>query len=168
VGIISIVFGVLGMITYAWACIGPFFMNSMAAFANDPTMKATAQVQKDMLGWIVGSSGLNLLASLLLFVCGIGMTARRAWSTRLARTWAVSKMLIAIFAAVVTFFVQKATYAAMSSQSAPASPAATMAAMGGAFAVGTAIFTIAWSWAYPIFMLIWLSRPKVRAEYSKW
>lgn len=158
IGIISIVLGSLGALGYAWSCIAPYVMES-SFLANDPNVQASIQAQKDMRGWMVSSGVVNLIASLLLLIAGTGLSSRRSWGVSAARLWAVFKMLTAIFTAIATYIVQEAALANQSGG---------MAAAGSMFGMVAIVFVLAWAWAFPIFMLVWLSRPRVKAEYSRW
>ena len=169
VGVISIVFGVLGLITYAWSSIAPFFPELFASYSGvAPSMKETMRIQRDTAPWVAGGSVLESLCSLLLLIGGIGMTGRRPWSTKAARTWAVLKLIVAVVATIIGFCVQRAVYAAMAKEAAPGSPAAATAGMGPVFVATMSLLGFAWAVVYPIFMLIWLSRPKVLAEIARW
>lgn len=168
VGVISIVLGSLGALVWAWSALAPLFMGTFATFAsaNHPEMNATIQAQKDTAVWTVSAGSLNTITSLLLMISGIGLANRSPWSPGAARLWAMLKIPVAIFAVIATGITQRAMYQAMAKQ--PNGPSAAAAGMGSALTVFTGALSLAWGWAFPIFMLIWLSRPKVRAEIAGW
>jgi len=53
----------------------------------------------------------------------------------------------------------------------PNAPAAMLGVFGTVMAIigpMILVFAIVWGWALPIFMLIWFSRRKIKAEIAQW
>src|SRR5262245_60768475 len=89
VGVISIVLGALGLLMYTWGSVMQFFPETYASYSGaNPSMKETMRIQRETAPWMIGSGVLQSACSLLLLIAGIGMTGRRPWAPKTARTWA--------------------------------------------------------------------------------
>lgn len=171
VGVISIVCGSLGILANLWGAISPYFMHSFTASlgpSSTPSMRAMLQAQRDTAGWTVSAGLLNTIAAILLLICGIGINGRSAWSVPLSRTWAVLKIIFAVFGIVAGIIVQRAVITAMSGSQPAGGSGAFPTALGGVFALFGVFVGLVVPCGYPIFMLIWFSRLKVREEVSRW
>lgn len=163
IGIISIVLGAGGCFGAAWGFVVPKFMGAMAERVPPNQAAAFANVQA-WGNWIVVNSALSLLIALLLVVAGASLVKRRRTGIRLARVWAVSKMLLAIVGAFVGLAMQQDQFQQMSQQNSPLPGAPFLDVM---VFVGVVIGLL-WSCTFPVFVLIWFSRGKVKAEYCQW
>jgi hypothetical protein len=110
-------------------------------------------------------SALNLIAAVLLLPAGIGLLKRRLWGVRLTRTWARVKMVMVVGVAALTYVMQQQMWAAMTKQNAPGSP---FGPMEGVMVATAVVFALVWGWALPVFMLIFLSRRKVKEHIDTW
>lgn len=82
-------------------------------------------------------------------------------------------MLLVVYSSIIGFLVQQAQMEAM--QRMLEEDPNTAGMMPGFFGTLMAIigpvifvFAIVWGWALPIFMLIWFSRRKIKAEIAQW
>ena len=119
------------------------------------------------------SGGLTMVVAIVLLFGGIGLTKRSPRSPKTCRIWAVLKMLLVVFASIVGYLVQLAQMEAMQRmlEEDPNTPAAMVGFFGTLMAVFgplTLVLGIIWGWALPIFMLIWFSRRKIKAEIAQW
>lgn len=156
-GVISIILGVLGALGAVWGVVG---MTVMSGFMQSAPPEVLAQLEQ-MKGWTIAASILSFPVCLLLLATGIGLVSRRQWSITTAKIWAVLKMLLVVFSMGMTWQMQGASF-----RSNPA-----MAGGGNMVTVIQAvsmIFGLAWGWALPVFMLIWLSRTKIKTETAAW
>lgn len=162
IGIICIVLGALGILGNVWQAVAPFFMEAvLSSMIEDGHMKATLQVQKDYMVWLLLAALLGLVCSLILVIGGSGLCMLRRWGHATLKLYIPLRMIGVVFAVVLTFIISEATHKAIagSGQAVP---------MSSAIVVVTAAFGLAWGWALPVFLWIWFSRPKVKAVISTW
>ena len=166
IGVISIVLGSGACLGGAWGFFAPQFMKMMA----DQMPQDQAELFSTMQGWttwIFIRSALTVVIALVLLVAGIDLVRRRARGIKLGRVWAVLKMIFAVVGSYVGFFIQQEQLRQMSQQISQQN-----LPIGGSFfalmGVVGVVFGILWSCAYPVFLLIWFSRAKVRSEYTRW
>jgi hypothetical protein len=165
-GVISIVLGALGGLMNLWGTVAPLFLDAFGSMMpKDPASQASLQAQKDLAPYTMLSGGFNFIGSLMLLVAGIGLCLRARWGVKATKIWIPWRMATAILAAIVGYLGMQASLKAMGQQ--PNAPPG-MAAMGGAFGIAVIVFTVVWGWAYPVFLLIWFRRPKIRAEVETW
>jgi len=116
--------------------------------------------------WMGISTGISIGLSLLLIAGGVGLLKRRLWSVRLCRTWAYIFLVFSAISLVVQIGTMKTQFAAISRQQGSA-PGAFEGMMW--FSIGFGLCAgLVWSLALPIFLLIWFSRDKIKAEVATW
>lgn len=163
-GIVSIVFGALGALQgcsgVASAVIMPIFMRGMPAEARAP-VDATAAWGP----WLIALGASQALVAIGLLVAGILVLTRKPGGARLLAVWGVVRMIVVVFGAVVTFRMQRDMMASMAQSGRLPAFFPGLASLMGAFGV---VFTLAWGFALPVFVLIWLRLRSVRAEIARW
>lgn len=114
----------------------------------------------------------GVLVGALLVIAGIGMIKRRPWAAPAVIWWSILKIVYAIATCIVTAFMQMAQMKAVLAQTANAGASAPPAEMMSSISIGvaafTAVFTLLWLGALPIFMLIWFRRASVKREVASW
>jgi hypothetical protein len=167
-GIISIVFGVLGalggIIQGIFVVFMPWVMGMVEQ--SDPSAGAQAQVIRESVGLQVLLSAATVGVAVMLLISGIGLANRRPYGVKWSRIWAVTKIVVATIGVAVGIIIQQRTFDALA-ESGQAPPPGGQVALGAGMAAGT-VFGIAWRWAYPVFLLIWLNRASIRAEVAEW
>ncbi len=164
IGIIAIVLGSLGSLANAWALIAPLVMEAfLGQMSNDPAFAAHLQVQKDHLGWSLSSAGVNVIASLLLVVGGTGLCMRRRWGPTTIKLWIPLRMFGVVLGCVTAYVMMQATLKVQAAQGATPPPGFMSGFAAASIAVG-----LLWGWAFPVFMIVWLSRTKIRAQVADW
>jgi len=162
IGVISIVFGSGACLGGVWGFLAPHFIKMMADW-QPPNQAALMPDMSEWASWIFVTSVLTIVIALILLVAGIDLLRRRMRAIKLARVWAVLRMIFALVGAYMGFLIQQAQFRQMSPQSSP---------VGGSFFVAVSVFGmlvgILWGWAFPIFLLVWFSRAKIKAEYLRW
>ena len=178
--------------------IAPLISNFMedSPLAGQPGMEGLIAFHAMADWWIyqAASACAAFLAALWLLIGGIGLLQRRRGGPPNLLGWAVVKMVIVVLSALVMFQMQQAQMEAQlsnvantmtppgSTTTGPNTAAATPPGppiRGGppalftntfsyAVAAAIAVLTLLWGWAQPIFMLIWLPRKKIKAEYQSW
>lgn len=166
IGVISIVFGAVGILGGLGGLMGPLFMGF--ARAGPPEAQAGLAGIRQWLPWMIVSTLLNGAVAALLLAGGIGLVSRRPWSPRALVAWAIVRIPMVVFAGAVGYLVQDANFQAMqqqqSSTPAPPMPAGLMQGI----VAGGVIFGILWGWAFPGFVLVWFSRPRIREQTGAW
>ena len=166
VGVISIVLGSGACLSGGWGFAAPRFMKMMAdLLPQDQAAPFTAM--QEWSTWILISSSLTILIALVLLVTGIDLVRRRRRGIKLGRIWAVLKMIFAVCGTVIGFVIQKEQFLQMSEQLRQQNAPIDGSVLVVFGAVG-AVFGILWACVYPVFLLIWFSRAKVKAEYVQW
>jgi hypothetical protein len=176
VGIVCIVIGALGLLQYGCAgtlapVVGHLVMTSLQdAGIDDPGSTASFQAQQRYMVPTLISSIVHAGLSGLLMTTGIGMSRRRRWSIRAARTWSVLRMLMAFPAIGLQYLVMQEQFRAMETtmqQSAQPMPGFFMPMM---HSMGIVMMPVGlmFAWALPLFILIWLHIARVRGEWSTW
>ena len=172
IGIIAIIFGSLatlqGCMGLGWPALAALFTSALPE-EQAGMMDAT----KSLTPLMMISAGLTMAIAIVLLIGGIGLTKRSPRSPKTCRIWAGLKMLLVVYSSIIGFLVQQAQMEAMRRmlEEDPNAPAAMLGVFGTVMAViGPAIFVFAivWGWALPVFMLIWFSRRKIKAEIAHW
>ena len=164
-GIIAIVLGALGILGGLWGLISPMVMK--AAWANAPAPnQAMLDAIEPWRGWVVLCALVTIVLAIALLVSGIGLVRRRTWARPLCQTWAVFKILYVLASSGLGYQMARASYDTASQQS-PNLPALGPTFAQSMAAVGVCV-GIVWSCALPVFLLIWLSRARIKAEIAEW
>ena len=171
IGTIAIVFGSGGVLIGLWGTAAPlgmrFFEWAMEQSQPSPIVDRQVAVMQAWLPWTMVSSLLATAIAILVLLGGIRLTKRKRLSMRLLKFWAVVKIPVVVIGAIAEVFMQERLFEIMSQ-----SPGSTSMPFGGGFldlmmVIGL-VFTLAWGWALPIFLLIWLSRGKIKNEVAGW
>ncbi|MGQ9651521.1 MAG: hypothetical protein ACUVXJ_15550 [Phycisphaerae bacterium] len=161
IGILGIVLGSLGLLGGIWGAVAPFVMKTFFQnMAVDPNM---SYFSEQWTQWTIISSGVSIAVAIVLIVAGAGMLKRTTWSPRVARIWAVIKMVVVVVNLVVAFQIQQSTMQTMAQTGGPGT------VIDVSFLTIPAIFVgLIWGWALPVFLLIWFSRASMKEQVSKW
>jgi len=164
IGIIAIVFGAGGMLGALLGSASMIFgeLLTMPGIFGQPAMPEG--------GWRLLFAALlavSFFVALMLLFGGIYLNYRLKRGARLCKVWAVTKVILVVISTVLGFVNAPATMreamAAQPGGSPPFGDAFIYAMMG----VGIC-FGLVWGWALPVFMLIWFSRKKIKAEVAEW
>lgn len=153
------VFGILNIGYALWKIVGLLFMgvamrlnthgnSAFASFTSDPAYKA----------WSHFSVVIGIVFAIVLIASGIGLLLMQNWARVLAIVYSVLEMIVVGVGAVVS---QRIMSQAMTSQihGAPAGVVAVFAMIG--FVMGIVI-----GLAYPVLLLIFMTRPKLVAAFA--
>ena len=161
-GVISIVFGSGAGLSGVWGFLAPQFLEMMAD-QMPPGQAAPLLAMQGWTTWIFISSALTVVIGLILLVAGIDLVRRRARGIKLGRVWAVLKMIFAVVGSCVGLIIQQDQFRQMSQQNLPIGGSVYSVMVVVGVTVG-----VLWGCAYPVFLLIWFSRAKVKSEYARW
>jgi hypothetical protein len=171
-GVVAIIFGILGILMYGCGgiignVVAPMFASQLEGM---PVQEAQLQVMRRF-------TVINLLSSLVatslavwLLVTGIGILRRRPWSRTSGLGWSVARMIYAVPATLLGYIVNRATVQAMeqaAAESGDPMPKGIFAIMEALGAIGMGC-TLVWSWALPVFMIVWFLRAPIKDELSRW
>ena len=172
IGIIAIILGSLATLRGCMS-IGSSAMFGLFASAMPEEQAEMMEATKAFAPLIMISSGLTMAIAIVLLIGGIGLTKRNPRSPKTCKIWAGLKMVLVVYSSIVTFLSTQAQIEAM--QRMLEEDPNTAGMMPGFFGTLMAIigpvilvFAIVWGWALPIFMLIWFSRRKIKAEVAQW
>jgi hypothetical protein len=175
IGVIGIVFGALGFLGGCFGAVSPFFMDLMGTWLKDLPGGSMQVEQFEAIGSYavatvaIGAAGMLLGGMLLLG--SLGLLQRRRWGAWTCIAWAIGKVTYAVPKVLLSMEVNRAQFQAMAD--APRDPA-TQPPMPGFFkmleSMGAvfALFELAFLCVLPAFILIWLLRPRIRAEVRTW
>ncbi len=167
IGILAIVFGVMAMIQSLFAALSPIVLNAVGRLMPKSQAASLAVAQK-WLWWTYASGALAGVLGLLLLCAGVSILKRRRRAARLVRAWAGLKLLYALLAVAIGFFMIPDQLAAMRQDPNLAkSPVLSGPLVEVMMFVGVALGML-WIAALPVFMLVWLGRRKIKEELSSW
>jgi len=157
-GILNIVFGASALICIPIGLIISFGL--MQAHGN-PILDAL-QGNRVYVLWTLISSVLGILAATVKITAGIGLLKLQAW----ARITSIGYAIYAICIAIVSMIMTAVVMVPLIQQSHPASGPEGAAAIGGmiggiAGGIGGSCIAL----IYPILLLIFMTRPKVKAAF---
>lgn len=172
IGVIAIICGSLATLQ---GCIG---LGSSALFglfasAMPEEQAGMMDATESLTPLIMISGGLKMAIAIVLLIGGIGLTRRSTRGPKTCRIWAGLKMFIVVYSSIIGYLVQQAQMEAMQRmlEEDPNTAAAIPGFFGTFMAILgplTLVLGIVWGWILPIFMLIWFSRRKIKAEIAQW
>jgi hypothetical protein len=165
VGIIAIVFGSFAILAGCWGVVTPWFF-ALLREVLPPGQTVGLEALEEFRTWTVIVSVLTMAVALMALFAGIGLYQRRRWGVQLGLTWAIVKIPFAVAIGVYDYALQRAQFENMSVQGA-GGPGLSPGLVAGLSLIGV-VLGLLWRWAFPIFLLIWLSRGKIKAETSQW
>jgi hypothetical protein len=165
VGIIAIVIGAGGFLYNACGAVGAFVVAIM--FQRMPPTGMPPQVMQIK----PGLEGVMLVMSLLcgvLLIPGIALLQRRRWSAAWLRIWSVAAIVLAVAGSVIEARIQGENMTLMMTATSMPAGAGPNTAVLQATVIGTAVFNAVLRCAFPVFLLIWFARRKIRDEVAGW
>ncbi|MBC7835795.1 MAG: hypothetical protein H7Y88_11950 [Phycisphaerales bacterium] len=162
-GVSCIVLSALGVIGELVSLAGAFLAtDSRTMNARTP---AVARAIEDEMPLQAALAGVGAILSVWLLASGIGLMMRRRWSVSSLRSWSILRILwvIASISLMVIGPLVSAEQASRATRTADPSQATTSALW-----LVFLIIPLGWGLALPVFSLIWLSRPKIKAETAGW
>ena len=171
IGTIAIVCGSGGILVGLWTAAAPLVIRLFESAIGQGQPAAVFHMQVDAMQpwhpWTVASSLVATAIASLLLIGGIRLTKRRRSTMRLLKLWAVMKIPFVVITTIAALLMQERQFEIMSQ---PSSGIATP--FGGEFVsvmiVVGLVFGLAWGWALPVFLLIWLRRGKIKDEVAGW
>ena len=166
IGIIGIIFGILGILGGAWGIAGQFLMDAFMAMVPEGQGQAIRETQQAWLGWSILTQVFAIGAAVLLLTAGVGVMRLQRKGVRLIRIWSIVKFVVVGVSAPVNYLIGRDMMAAQ--MEADPQVANVMGNFAQIFASAGVCFGVVWGFALPVFVLIWFSRKKIKAETAEW
>lgn len=163
IGVISIVFGALGVLWGLYGAATPWLASFFSGFTPDAPIDMFAAMRK-WAWWLAGLNGACVLAAIALLIAGIGLLQHRAWAGAAIVIWAIVKIGLEVGLAIVTAAMQREQFQAIAAGSRSGMPAS----IADSVSIVTLVLFIGMFCAFPVFMLIWFFRRNVRETIAKW
>lgn len=175
-GVLSIVFGSLmllgGLIGACTGCVGQGFtgMGSKFPSARGQQQEMVRVMMKHM-GTIYAAMGVQSLVFAVmsgwLLAIGIGQVRYRRWACRWAVYWGSTAIVVLLGMIVVSVLWIGPAYSAMFTEISRVAPSGAMPAsfgssLSGLFGSGSGVLTTIFYGPYPILMLVYFTRDRVR------
>ena len=122
----------------------------------------------DWKQWTIPGSILSMALGVLLVVGGSGLLRRRGWGRRVCLGWAGLKMVLVIFMATIQYQMAIDQAEAMKNDPNFQALPAQFAGFIQSFGMISVIISVILGWALPVFLLVWLSRRKIRDDVKTW
>lgn len=173
VGIIGIVIGCLSALNGVWQLLTPLYFQFLRGFASQIPPQANMFGAMIQMAWFFYSAGIvMILMAAWQVLAFIGLVRRRPWSPRAVFAWAIVACVVAIALSAGVGLVQSHTMGGMITGAQAAGKGAPMppffGSMGLVMGIITAVFTALYKLAFPVFVLIWMSRPAVKEHAKTW
>ena len=172
IGIIAIVLGSFGALGGCIGMFGPMFTDMIKEVAEGQPGTAATVVQFEVAAewatWTIVQSICGLAVGVVLILAGVGLLKRRGWGPKATISWAVLKMLLVVGTSVIAYGQATAAFDRMADLPNLQSLPQGATAFGSIVAMIFLGLNAVWGWALPVFMLIWFSRSKIKAETAQW
>ena len=175
IGVISIVFGALGMLSL----VGLLFQKAMSKVSMQSFVNEGLATQEEVDAYIAKWANVQLisglfigLASTLLLIGGILLVKRKKMSVHLIRVWAVLFIFYAIsmpfwMSGMVTEQMALTIPGVEAGDEESLNPDDLQSFVGIFVKAGMAVGVLFWL-ILPVFYLVWFGRGKIRREVQTW
>jgi hypothetical protein len=173
IGIVAMIFGVLGSLGGLWAVGTSFFTEMLAKLSHLPP-----DSYEKWRPFMVGNGLATLFLGGLLFFGGLFLMQRKRSSSKMLNSWAILKMIVGVTCLYFNFLMQKEQMPLMMEyqkemmEKAGAPGVEKMAdmvtGMTEVMVIVGLVAGLVWLMVLPVFMLIWFIRPKIRHEVAGW
>lgn len=164
IGTISIILGALGLVCYGCGTLNTAGSSSFSSMLPEdqrpppvPAAQLAVQITQMCVTWLL---------SAWLLAAGIGLVKRRRWARPHHLGWAVAKIVVAVVGTAISFiFIQDSVRQINDAMSQQGPPPFTVTEE---LVTVVMIAVMIWFLIYPIFLLLWFSRRKIKAEVAAW
>jgi len=174
IGIIAMVFGVLGALNGLIAMISSFFSEFLAKMSQLPP-----DFYDKWRPFMLGSGAGTVFLGVLLFSGGLFLTMRKRISSRILNSWALLKMVLGMVSVYYSFQMQQEQMPLILEQQKKTMEKAGGGAgaeqmvdmMTGFTEIATMVgmvLGLVWLMVLPVFILIWFIRPDISEEVAEW
>jgi hypothetical protein len=174
IGILSIVFGGLGVLQHACYTLSSFSSSLITSLM--PTGQAEGEMFKKLMEknatplMISGVLYIILTGlSVLLIVAGVKTLSRSASGATFHKLWAIGKIIVSVIMMFPAYIMMQNQFELMREMGATGGGAALPGAgFFGAIGIFGVIFGLLFACAYPVFLLIWFNRFAVKSQVATW
>lgn len=110
---------------------------------------------------------MSLLCGVLI-IPGIALLKRRRWSVPWLRIWSVVAIVLAVVGSVIEARVQQENMTRMMTATSMPAAAGLSPVVLQTSVIGGVVFNAVLRCAFPVFLLIWSTRRKIRDEVATW
>lgn len=171
IGVLSIIFGALGVLGNACSIVTTLFLGSFAGMVpEEDAAELEAQLAQGVPypGLTAGVAAGEFVISILLLVGGILLLMRKRQGVPLLKAFAWLDLLMNTLGVVLSYFTMQAQMQAAQNdpnmQQMLPGPAAMMQGMGSVMLVLGWLFSAVW----PVFLIVWFSRQRIRDAVDSW
>lgn len=163
-GITSIVFGALGLICFGCGSINLILTPMLSNLSpQSPAGPSGAQ-----LAMQAASTLLSFCLSIWLLIAGIGLVRFKPWSVRNHQLWALVKIVIVVLGTCLSYLFAEESVRQVNdqlSQQGQVTPPFTMSVEIMYIVLSV---SLVWFLVYPVILLLFMSRNKIREEIQTW
>lgn len=177
IGIVTLLFGVLGGLKGAGSILSSFFSEMLAKASNLPP-----EFYDKWRPFMLGSGAGEICLGIFLFLGGFMLLYRKRFAVVILVLWALMKMLFGVVGTFFNYLMQKEQLPLMLEQQRKAMQKAGGAGGGAGTEQVAEMVTsmtqvistvmlfagLIWVMVLPLFILIWFIRPKIRRELATW
>ncbi len=176
-GIISIILGAAGALLGCWTVVATVFLPDMMDFltglmpapqAGGVDMSVTYDAVAQYAPWTIAVHSVNLGLAVMLLVAGVGLTQRRAYAPRWSTTWAGLRIMMLVPLTWLDYLTGQAQFAAMASAPGGTGMPPGLAGLQDTMLVLGLAAGVLWRLWYPILVLVWMNRQRIKAETAGW
>ncbi len=168
IGVIAIVFGAGGILAAVFGILWMVVILPKLLESGPQEQAAMLEVSREHFGLLVTQNLVGLVLAAILLTGGIGLAKRCIWGVKTCRVWAMLKIVLVLFGVGLGYVIQQKVFEAMSPQASGGTNPAFNAGYSVGFKLGSVCFGLVWGIALPVFMLIWFSRARIKAEINGW
>jgi len=169
IGVIGIVLASLGLVCGCAGYFGPAMaqwgvdMQAQSGQPVDPYAIANLQVQREMYVFTAILMTVGLIVAIIQLTGSIALVRRRASARMLMMAYAIAAIIMACVNTAYQFMLNAETQRLLEEQGTQVPQAFVQ--VGLIIGLG---FAIVLGFGWPIFLLVWFSRGKIRDEVEQW
>lgn len=158
IAVIAIGWSVLGISGNLWGMAAELTMQTSTA-----TQPVARPVHWEPMKFVAALDYLvEVVLCVVLLIAAVGLLQRRPWSARLARLWAVLDLILMVVGTLVLYDYHRRQFVASIANSGMSMDTAEVMFAAIYF------FGLLVCFVFPVFVLIWFSRGKIRHEVASW
>ena len=165
IGVICIVFGSLGLVCYGCNAVSTMATPFMMGMVPEDQRPATPQGVQLVVQVVQLCAAFAL--SVWLLIAGIGLTRRRPWARGQCIGWSLMKIVLTVISSGVGVLMAPNMVQQINDQMTQGGGPPLFTLTVPMF-IAFIVLSLLWYLVWPLFLLIWFSRPAVKAEVDTW
>lgn len=168
IGVIAIVLASLGMLCTCGSVFSPQFLKwaqeqAQKAGRSDPAMDAQIEVMSQFYAIFVGLLIIGFILAIVQLIAGITLLRRRRSARGMFMVYALVALILAILNIGLQVVMTQAISAKLHEQGETAAAAGAWASAAFGLCIGIVL-----GMGWPVFLIIWFSRQKIKNEVATW